>query len=120
MNQEVCRMNTHSYFSEVDFSTHYRKHYDGSGHSYGEVLPAYRYGWDRAHESTYRGHSWNDAIDVSLENRWSRNSRLAWQEARAAIQEGYECAQISLSGPPGSIGPAPEEAALTLDEAEHE
>jgi hypothetical protein len=104
------------HFSDIDFSAHYEKNYSRSGRSYGEVLPAYRYGWDRAHEGSYRGHTWNDAIDLSLRRRWKRSSALSWQAARPAIHEGYERAQISMSGPPGTMGPAPEDAALALDE----
>jgi hypothetical protein len=104
------------HFGDVDFSKHYREHYKKSGRSYGEMLPAYRHGWDRAHEGTYRGHPWNDVIEVSMRRRWKRNSSLPWKEARAAIHEGYEQAQIALSGPPGTTGPAPEDVAFTIDE----
>jgi hypothetical protein len=107
---------TDAHFNDIDFSADYQRHYGKSEYSYGEILPAYRYGWDRAHEGTYRGHTWNDAIEISLRRRWKRNSSLPWQAMRPAIHEGYERAQMSLSGPPGSIGPAPTDAAITLDE----
>jgi hypothetical protein len=115
MMQEDHQM-TDVRFSDIDFSAHYQEHCGKSGYSYGEALPAYRYGWDRAHEGAYRGHTWNDAIEISLRRRWKRNSNLPWAAMRPAIHEGYERALMHLSGPPGSPGPAPTDAAITLDE----
>lgn len=72
------------------FRSHWDSNYAGSGTSYDEYAPAYRYGASMAQSDQYRGRPWNDA-ETNLKSDWeARNPGSAWEKFKAAIRHGWE------------------------------
>jgi hypothetical protein len=80
-------------YSEPDddqFRSHWQSNYAGSGVSYDEYAPAYRYGYTMAESDTYRGRQWDDA-ETSLRSDWERqHPGSAWENFKAAVRHGWE------------------------------
>jgi phage tail tape-measure protein len=60
------------------------------GHSYDDLSPAYRYGGQSA--ASHQGKTY-DTEAVNLEKGWDASrgsSRLAWQDAKGAVQDGWQ------------------------------
>jgi hypothetical protein len=69
-----------------------------AGHTYDDYQPAYRYGYDAAHQHT--GHRFED-VENDLERGWEKakgNSRLAWAEVKGAVREAWHRVEHALPG----------------------
>lgn len=80
--------NGHS-FNDNDFGEHYRNRYGRTGRPYQDFQPAYRFGWEMAHEQRYHNRDWN-ALEQDARSDWEqRTSRQRWEEMRDAVMEGF-------------------------------
>lgn len=72
--------------------------YYSAGREWSDYQPAYQYGYDTYGQ--YRGQRFED-IEGDLERSWERtkaDSRLAWNEARAAVRDGWHHIERALPG----------------------
>lgn len=82
---------------DMDDDSTYRKHwsstYAGSGDSYDDYEPAYRYGNEMRSSDKYRGRHWDD-VESDLRSDWeTRNSRggmSTWEKMKAAVRHGWD------------------------------
>lgn len=68
---------------------HRNQPYYSSNYSWGDYGPAYRYGYQSYAQN--RGADY-DSLERDLETRWSSergDSRLAWDDARPAVRDGW-------------------------------
>lgn len=81
------------------FQTQYKSApYYTSGREWSDYEPAYKYGYDTYGQ--YRGQKFDD-IEGDLERNWDKtraNSRLAWNEARDAVRDGWHHIERALPG----------------------
>ena len=69
-----------------------------SGREWSDYEPAYKYGYDTYGQ--YRGQKFDD-IEGDLERNWDKtraNSRLAWNEARGAVRDGWHHIERAMPG----------------------
>lgn len=72
--------------------------YYTDGKEWSDYKPAYQYGYDTYGQ--YRGQKFDD-IEGELERKWDStraNSRLAWNEARGAVKDGWHHIERALPG----------------------
>jgi uncharacterized protein YcfJ len=81
------------------FESSYREApYYSANREWSDYQPAYRYGYDTYGQ--YRGQRFED-VEPQLERDWETskaNSRLAWNEARGAVKEGWHHIERALPG----------------------
>jgi uncharacterized protein (TIGR02271 family) len=76
------------------FRTHWGEHYGSYGGRYEDYEPAYRYGWERANDSQYRGRKWED-LEPDFRRDWeTRHRDMPWDRFGDAIRHGWQ----SLTG----------------------
>lgn len=76
--------------------------YYSTGRTWDDYAPAYRYGLDQ-HASA--GNRAFEDVEAELQDRWSNRSatsRLAWAEARGAVEDAWHQAQ-ALEAMPGLV-----------------
>lgn len=66
--------------------------YIGSNRDYSYWQPAYRYGFDSAHQ--YKGRQWND-VENDLRAGWDTypyrgSARGTWEDIKAAVRDGWD------------------------------
>jgi uncharacterized protein YcfJ len=72
--------------------------YYASGREWNDYEPAYNLGYNGY--STYRGKRFED-VETDLERNWDKtkgNSRLAWNEAKGAVRDGWHYIERALPG----------------------
>ena len=81
------------------FETNYKSvPYYQSGRDWSDYQPAYQYGYDTYGQ--YRGQKFED-VESSLERDWDTSrarSRLAWNEARDAVRDGWHHIERAMPG----------------------
>jgi uncharacterized protein YcfJ len=81
------------------FESNYRNApYYSAGRDWNDYEPAYKYGYDTYGQ--YRGQRFED-VEPQLERDWNStkaNSRLAWNEAKGAVKEGWHHIERALPG----------------------
>lgn len=81
------------------FQTQYKSApYYTSGREWSDYEPAYKYGYETYGQ--YRGKKFDD-IEGDLERNWDNtraNSRLAWNEARDAVRDGWHHIERAMPG----------------------
>ena len=81
------------------FKTAYRDApYYSTGREWNDYEPAYKYGYDTYGQ--YRGQKFDD-VESELERNWDAtraNSRLAWNEAKGAVKDGWHHIERNLPG----------------------
>jgi hypothetical protein len=81
------------------FESNYRNApYYSAGRDWSDYEPAYKYGYDTYGQ--YRGQRFED-VEPQLERDWNStkaNSRLAWNEAKGAVKEGWHHIERALPG----------------------
>jgi hypothetical protein len=81
------------------FETNYKSvPYYQSGRDWSDYQPAYQYGYDTYGQ--YRGQKFED-VESSLERDWDSSrarSRLAWNEARDAVRDGWHHIERAMPG----------------------
>lgn len=87
--------------------TEYNRHFETSyqntpyysaGREWSDYQPAYQYGYDTYGQ--YRGQRFEDVEDT-LERNWDAtraNSRLAWNEAKGAVRDGWHHIERAMPG----------------------
>lgn len=76
--------------SAMDFRSDFETRYAGTGRSYDDVAPAYRYGATLASDQRYANRSWDD-IETSARSGWqTRYPNSTWEETKAAVRHGWE------------------------------
>ncbi|GAA4867895.1 hypothetical protein [Luteimonas vadosa] len=66
---------------------------------WNDYRPAYQYGYDQ-YTSRYKGRKF-DEVENDLERGWEStkaNSRLAWNEAKEAVRDGWHYIERALPG----------------------
>ncbi|HEU4852656.1 MAG TPA: YsnF/AvaK domain-containing protein [Telluria sp.] len=75
---------------DAAFRSHWTSNLAGSGRTYDEYAPAYRYGYSMHGDDTYRGRSWDD-VEPTLRRDWeTRNPGSAWEHFKAAVRHGWD------------------------------
>ena len=72
--------------------------YYSTGRDWSDYQPAYQYGYDTFGQ--HRGQKFED-VEARLENDWENSrsrSRLAWNEARAAVRDGWHHIERAMPG----------------------
>jgi uncharacterized protein YcfJ len=81
------------------FEANYRNApYYSAGRDWSDYEPAYKYGYDTYGQ--YRGQRFED-VEPQLERDWQNtkaNSRLAWNEAKGAVKEGWHHIERAMPG----------------------
>lgn len=85
------------------YTDHFRKEYSTTpyyiaGSEWRDYEPAYKYGYDTY--SNYRGRPFEE-VEPDLERNWSAsraNSRLAWNDARGAVRDGWHYIERAMPG----------------------
>jgi uncharacterized protein YcfJ len=81
------------------FKTTYRETpYYNSSRDWNDYEPAYKYGYDTYGQ--YKGQRFED-VESNLESGWNTtkaNSRLAWNEARGAVRDGWHHIERAMPG----------------------
>ncbi|MGJ7917258.1 DUF2382 domain-containing protein [Massilia sp. LXY-6] len=80
----------------TDNDSYYRGHYNsnfaGSGGSYDDYAPAYRYGSEMRNSDQYRNRDWND-VESDLRTNWDRKNvgqPSTWEKTKAAVRHGWD------------------------------
>lgn len=87
----------------TDYTDHFRKTYQSSryynqGRTWDDYAPAYDYGYKTY--GNYRGQRF-EQVENELERDWNSakaNSRLAWNEAKGAVRDGWHYIERRLPG----------------------
>ena len=66
--------------------------YIGTNRSYDAWQPAYRYGFESAHQ--HQGKRWED-VETNLRSGWDtyehrRDSRSTWEQVKDAVRDGWD------------------------------
>ncbi|MFD0739738.1 glycine zipper domain-containing protein [Lysobacter koreensis] len=81
------------------FKNEYRNTpYYSAGREWTDYEPAYKYGYDTYGQ--YRGQKFED-VEGDLERKWDAtraDSRLAWNEARGAVRDGWHHIERAMPG----------------------
>jgi uncharacterized protein (TIGR02271 family) len=74
----------------TDWRNDYNTRYGGSGYTYDQYVPVYRYGYDLANDSRYTGQDWS-AVESSARRDWEqRYPNNAWEDFKDAIRYGWD------------------------------
>ena len=90
-------VNPTEYLSQFERSYRDAPYYT-QGREWSDYKPAYQYGYDTYGQ--YRGQKFED-VENDLERNWDStraNSKLAWNEARGAVQDGWHNIERALPG----------------------
>ena len=75
------------------FRTHYESSYGTSGGAYDDYEPAYRYGFDTAHDDSYRNRPYQDVEDDLRTGYGTAYADRDFDADRDAVRYGYTRAQ---------------------------
>ena len=87
----------------TDYNDHFRNSYRSmdyysTGREWNDYEPAYKYGYSTYDQ--YRGQRFED-VENQLERNWEAtkaNSRLAWNEAKGAVRDGWHYIERAMPG----------------------
>lgn len=87
----------------TEYSQHFETNYNKADYytaerDWNDYKPAYQYGYDTYGQ--YQGKRFED-VENTLEQNWDAtkaNSRLAWNEARGAVRDGWHYIERALPG----------------------
>jgi hypothetical protein len=72
-----------------------------------EIEPAFRFGWDAAHDPKLAGHSWEE-VESDLADHWyqpeSPSEEMAWDQVREAVRMSWEAARGVAATPRAGSG----------------
>jgi stress response protein YsnF len=75
---------------DEDYRRDFQTNYAGSGGTYDEYAPAYRYGYDMANDPRYRGRSF-DEVESDLRSDYGRRyPNSAWDRFKNSIRYGWD------------------------------
>ena len=68
---------------------HFQDTYTGTNYRFEDIGPAYRYGYDLAHQERFRGRGWEE-IERDARSDWEMRTReYEWEDYRNAIRHGW-------------------------------
>lgn len=76
-----------------DFRAHYGEAYAATGNAYDTYEPAYRYGYETAHQDVYRDRSYAEAEADLQRDYGTRYPNSHYDEVRDAVRYGYASAR---------------------------
>ncbi|HJW46487.1 MAG TPA: glycine zipper domain-containing protein [Lysobacter sp.] len=87
----------------TEYSSHFEKEYRSApyyinGSEWRDYQPAYKYGYDTYGQ--YRGRKFDD-VESELQRNWDASradSRLAWNDARQAVRDGWHYIERAMPG----------------------
>ncbi len=87
----------------TEYSSHFEKEYRSApyyinGSEWRDYQPAYKYGYDTYGQ--HRGRTFDD-VESELERNWNASradSRLAWNDARQAVRDGWHYIERAMPG----------------------
>ena len=87
----------------TEYSRHFEKEYRSApyyinGSEWRDYQPAYKYGYDTYGQ--YRGRKFDD-VESELQRNWDASraeSRLAWNDARQAVRDGWHYIERAMPG----------------------
>lgn len=87
----------------TDYTSHFQKEYKNTpyyigGSEWRDYEPAYKYGYDNY--SQYRGRPFEE-VEPELQRNWETakgGSRLAWNDARGAVRDGWHYIERAMPG----------------------
>ena len=87
----------------TEYNNYFEKNYTSApyyvgGSEWRDYKPAYQYGYDTYGQ--YRGQRFED-VESDLERNWDAtkaNSRLAWNEAKGAVRDGWHHIERAMPG----------------------
>ena len=75
---------------DPDFRNDWQRSYSTRGYGYERYQPAYRYGYNVASESRYRGHRW-DEIEPDLRRDWEmEHPNDRWEDFKDAVRHAWQ------------------------------
>jgi hypothetical protein len=77
---------------EPNFRRHYYTYYAYGPYPYGRYIPAYRYGYELAHDTRYTDRDWDD-ITKDAAHDWDNKFEGAWDDFKDAVRHGWEKAK---------------------------
>lgn len=80
---------------ESTFRDDFNTRYANSGYSWDQYSSAYRYGYDAANDTRYRGRNWND-IESDLRTSWDPTYG-PWDRFKDAVRRGWERTKDAVS-----------------------
>ena len=89
---------------QQDYDTHFKNNYQTANYynkdrSWDDYSPAYNYAYESS-TKTYAGRKF-DEVENDLERGWDKtkaNSRLAWNEAKGAVRDGWHHIERAMPG----------------------
>ena len=87
----------------TEYTDHFKKNYTSapyyaSGSTWNDYEPAYKYSYDTY--SQYQGRKFEE-VESELERNWENtkaDSRLAWNEAKGAVRDGWHHIERAMPG----------------------
>lgn len=95
---EIAEMVNPTDYVESFERSYASKPYYSSAYSWTDYQPAYQYGYDTY--SRYQGRDFAE-VEPELEREWNQvkgSSRLAWEDAKAAVRDGWHSIEHALPG----------------------
>jgi len=71
------------------FRSHYNTSLASRGHTYDRWTPAYRYGYDLAHDRRHAGSDWT-AIEPDARRHWEARHQGTWEEFKDTIRYAWD------------------------------
>lgn len=78
-------------YTEYDpsFRRHYETSMSGTGYTYDQYQPAYRYGYDLARDERYRGYSDWDQVEPEARRYWDERNPGTWERFKMAVRHAW-------------------------------
>ena len=92
VERENVEAGSHNEYAD-DFRRHYGDAYAATGNEYDYYDPAYRYGYESAHEDVYRDRPYSEAEEDLKRSYASRYPKGNYAEVRDAVRFGYASAR---------------------------
>jgi len=77
----------------VDYDSDFRNHFStttaGTGYTYDQYLPAYRYGYDLATDTRYHDFNW-DRLEPEARMYWEERNPGTWEQFKTAVRHAWE------------------------------
>jgi hypothetical protein len=77
---------------DSDFHNHYNTYYTGSGYTYDQYAPVYRYGYGLANDPQYSGREW-DTIEMDARRRWEERNPGTWEQFKDSVRYAWDKAR---------------------------
>ena len=89
-NRTVAGTGTDDYSDyDADYRAHHQANYAGTGATYDEYGPAYRYGHGLATDARYQNQDW-DTVEPTVRNDWEGNQPGTWDRFKGSVRHAYD------------------------------